>query len=246
MDAQAKRLKTAHRVSATFSHTHTHTHTQIHTKHPGRKQYYLNWHPYLWPPVPHPLSKGNTAEVSECQRARICFTFPKCHGIWAACTNEMRRGVAARRERTWVKRRRWQGVFSTRWLIAVFMQLAAGSLNNGWRNGLRTIALTLVWLHVWLRRGACWMKLQLKIFTRCDIVSIPCKTNPPRYCHVQITTRINKHGMEGSAGAAPSTCMWCRAACTKHTRTYASRCSQEVVSVPCHLSSLVMAARLLG
>lgn len=55
--------------------------------------------------APHPPSpfKENTAEVSECQRTRICFTFPKCHGIWAACTNERERGVEAGRERTWVK-----------------------------------------------------------------------------------------------------------------------------------------------
>lgn len=65
-----KRLNTAHGVPGTFlSHTHT-----------GGKKPYLSRHSYLYP-HPHPITKGNTAEVSECQQARICLTFAKCHGI---------------------------------------------------------------------------------------------------------------------------------------------------------------------
>lgn len=30
---------------------------------------------------PPPITKSNTAEVSECQQARVCLTFAKCHGI---------------------------------------------------------------------------------------------------------------------------------------------------------------------
>lgn len=90
-------------------------------------------------PTPHLLSKENTAEVSECQRPRICFTFPKCHGIWAACTNEKRRGVEAGRERTRVKHGWWQGLFSTWRLIAVFMPLAVGPLINERSRPLHTI-----------------------------------------------------------------------------------------------------------
>lgn len=112
MNAQAKRLKT---LSHLFPQTHTHA---------GRKQRYSSAHPYLWLPQPPSPLKENTAEVSECQQARICFTFPKCHGIWAACTNERQRGVEAGRERTWVKHGRQRGVFSTQWLITVFTPLA--------------------------------------------------------------------------------------------------------------------------
>ena len=121
MDVQAKRLKTAHRVSATFfPNTHTHAKTR------RKKATLLELASIFMAPRPPSPFKENTAEVSECQRARICFTFPKCHGIWAACTNEKQRGVEAGRESTWVKHGRWQGVFSTRWLITVFMPLRCG------------------------------------------------------------------------------------------------------------------------
>lgn len=102
VDVQAKRLNTAHRVPATSSVAHTYTHKTCKKKATLLELASI----FMPPPHPPPPFKENTAEVSECQRARICFTFPKCHGIWAACTNEKQGGVEAGRKRTWVKHRR--------------------------------------------------------------------------------------------------------------------------------------------
>lgn len=81
------------------------THTQ--TRKNTQEESNITWsgiHIYSPPTlIPPPSFKENMAEVSECQWARICLTFPKCHGIWASCTNEEQGEVEAGRERTWVK-----------------------------------------------------------------------------------------------------------------------------------------------
>lgn len=115
--------------------------------------------------------------------------------------------------------------------------------------------LTFGWLHVWLSFGTCWMKLWLKVFLQCHIVLCPCKTTIKEQHPVTFTPKSQqKHKVRGMKslghvrnGWSSSKHMYGAVLCVfKHTRTYALQCSQEVALVPCHLSSLVMAARLLG
>lgn len=78
------------------------------------KQQDLNLASIFMPPNP---LKENMAQDCECQRVRICFTFPKCHGIWAACTNKEPSGAEWGMQKTWIRHRRRQWVLSMWWLI---------------------------------------------------------------------------------------------------------------------------------
>ena len=126
------------------------------------------------PPSPF---KEKMAEVSECQRARICFTFPKCHGIWAACTNEKPSGVEEGMQRTWVKHGRKQGAFSTSWLITARALIdGCRSLRAHTHTHTHNYSLTFGRHHDWLRCGTCRMKLWLKVVVQHDAVLCPCES----------------------------------------------------------------------
>lgn len=72
-----KRLNTAHRVPDTFLPPCVHTHAQSGTV----LEQTLVFKPPQFPTTTTTPSQRETAEVFECQQARVCLTFAKCHGI---------------------------------------------------------------------------------------------------------------------------------------------------------------------